>query len=89
VKEIPIGFLFDAHKKKDDLADTVMQALSFIDKRPVEEKKVDKKQKPRKPTDNQKRTKYSKAKFSLVCQDECATRCSFQKGSCPVLFINR
>lgn len=25
---------FDSHKKKDDLADTVMQALSFIDKRP-------------------------------------------------------
>jgi hypothetical protein len=59
---------FDAHKKKDDLADTVMQSLSFIDKRPaphappVKPKKVT----PRKPTENQTRTKYSKANLAYI-----------------------
>ena len=61
---------FDSHKKKDDLADTVMQALSFIDKRPEETpenpKKAPKKVAPRKPTDNQLRTKYSKANLAYV-----------------------
>ena len=61
---------FDSHKKKDDLADTVMQALSFIDKRPEETpenpKKAPKKVVPRKPTDNQLRTKYSKANLAYV-----------------------
>ena len=58
---------FDDHKKKDDLADTVMQALSFIDKRPAEDapKKV-KKAAPRKPTENQKNTKYSKANLAYI-----------------------
>jgi hypothetical protein len=60
---------FDKHSKKDDLADTVMQALSFIDKRPeaTPEKPVKaKKVVPRKPTDNQLRTKYSKANLAYV-----------------------
>jgi Poxvirus A22 protein len=58
---------FDDHKKKDDLADTVMQALSFIDKRPVDEgPKKEKKVAPRKPTDNQTRTKYSKANLAYI-----------------------
>ena len=51
---------FKASKKKDDLADTVMQALSF--KRA--EAPVAKKEKTltaRKPTENQKKTKYSKS----------------------------
>ena len=56
---------FNQHKKKDDLADTCMQALSFIDKtpdEPVDEKKV----KPRKPTDNQTRTRYSRANLAWL-----------------------
>ena len=58
---------FDSHKKKDDLADTVMQALSFIDKRPEEPTNAKTKvQKPRKPTDNQTRTKYSKANLAWL-----------------------
>jgi hypothetical protein len=56
---------FDAHKKKDDLSDTVMQALSFIDKRPESEPKK-KKTVPRKPTENQTRTKYSKANLAYI-----------------------
>ena len=54
---------FRASKKKDDLADTVLQALSFINR--VEPKKKTttetkkKKITPRKPTANQKETKYS------------------------------
>lgn len=58
---------FDSHSKKDDLADTVMQALSFIDKRPVEgETRKEKKVAPRKPTENQKNTKYSKANLAYI-----------------------
>jgi hypothetical protein len=55
---------FDTHKKKDDLSDTVMQALSFIDKRPAESEP--KKTVPRKPTENQTRTKYSKANLAYI-----------------------
>lgn len=60
--------VFDRHKKKDDLADTVMQALSFIDKAPVVSDKPakEKKQLPRKPTENQKNTKYSKANLAWL-----------------------
>lgn len=59
---------FVASKKKDDLADTVLQALSYINRRVVEPKKsakgkepTDKKKKvtARKPNENQKATKYS------------------------------
>ena len=58
---------FDSHKKKDDLADTVMQALSFIDKRPEAKEDVKpKKVAPRKPTENQKNTKYSKANLAYI-----------------------
>jgi hypothetical protein len=59
---------FDSHKKKDDLADSLMQSLSFINKRPevpvtpAKPKKVV----PRKPTDNQVRTKYSKANLAYI-----------------------
>ena len=59
---------FLKHSKKDDLSDSVMQALSFIDKRPaphappVKPKKVT----PRKPTENQTRTKYSKANLAYI-----------------------
>lgn len=57
--------LFDKHKKKDDLADTCMQALSFINRTPAVEE-VKKQQRPRKPTENQTRTKYSKANLAWL-----------------------
>ena len=74
---------FDAHKKKDDLADTVMQALSFIDKRPGTDPsdsppKV-KKVAPRKPTDNQARTKYSKANLAWLVKTGAKQDARFKK----------
>jgi len=60
---------FDSHSKKDDLSDAIMQALSFIDKRPVvkdNQPVKPKKQSPRKPTENQTRTKYSKANLAYI-----------------------
>jgi hypothetical protein len=60
---------FLKHSKKDDLSDSVMQALSFIDKRPVVDPAKPVKQKkvaPRKPTENQTRTKYSKANLAYI-----------------------
>jgi len=71
---------FDSHKKKDDLADTVMQALSFIEKRPSDEapKKV-KKAVPRKPTDNQTRTKYSKANLAWLVKTGAKQDARFKK----------
>lgn len=54
---------FKKSKKKDDLADTVLQALSYINRIPEKtETKAKTKTKitPRKPTENQKNTKYSK-----------------------------
>lgn len=72
---------FDAHKKKDDLADTVMQALSFIDKRPEdpESKKTAKKATPRKPTENQTRTKYSKANLAWLVKTGAKQDARFRK----------
>lgn len=72
---------FDAHKKKDDLADTVMQALSFIEKRPSEdaEKKETKKATPRKPTENQTRTKYSKANLAWLVKTGAKQDARFKK----------
>lgn len=58
---------FDAHKKKDDLADTCMQALSFMDRMPaVSTTSEPKKQRPRKPTENQKASKYSRANLAWL-----------------------
>jgi len=73
--------IFENHKKKDDLADTVMQALSYIDKRPVEtsEPKKAKKQMPRKPTDNQTRTKYSKANLAYLVKMGAKQDARFKK----------
>lgn len=55
---------FTKSKKKDDLADTVMQALSYIARRvvadPVKKKKTTKVT-GRRPTQNQKETRYSKS----------------------------
>lgn len=70
---------FDAHKKKDDLADTVMQALSFIDKRPVAAAPVTKKVAPRKPTENQTRTRYSKANLAWLVKTGAKQDARFKK----------
>jgi hypothetical protein len=71
---------FDEHKKKDDLADTVMQALSFIEKRPVEaESQKEKKVSPRKPTENQKNTKYSKANLAWLVKSGAKQDARFKK----------
>jgi hypothetical protein len=59
---------FDKSKKKDDLADTVMQALSYMSIKP-EVKEVPK-SKPRKPTENQVRTKYSRANLAWIVKNE-------------------
>jgi hypothetical protein len=57
---------FEKHKKKDDLADTCMQALSYIDRTPIDVEAEPKKQRPRKPTENQKATRYSKANLAWL-----------------------
>lgn len=71
---------FDEHKKKDDLADTVMQALSFLDRRSdtVEPSKP-KKLVPRKPTENQVRTKYSKANLAWLVKTNAKQDVRFKK----------
>ena len=59
---------FKASKKKDDLADTVMQALSFVNRvevTPASKKKTTKLV-TRKPNENQKRTKYSKSNLAWI-----------------------
>jgi hypothetical protein len=56
-------------KKKDDLADTVMQALSFVNRvevTPASKAKKSTKLAARKPNDNQKRTKYSKSNLAWL-----------------------
>jgi Poxvirus A22 protein len=71
---------FDRHKKQDDLADTVMQALSFIDKRPVTcDPTKPKKQMARKPTENQTRTKYSKANLAWLVKTGAKQDARFKK----------
>lgn len=54
---------FDRHDKKDDLADTVMQALSYNPSPVVATKSSIK---PRKPTSNQTATCYSKANLAWL-----------------------
>jgi hypothetical protein len=71
---------FDKHSKKDDLADTVMQALSFIDKRPANDAPMRaKKAAPRKPTENQKNTKYSKANLAYILKTGAKQDVRFRK----------
>jgi hypothetical protein len=56
-------------KKKDDLADTVMQALSFVNRvevLPASKKKKTTKLVARKPNENQKATKYSKSNLAWI-----------------------
>jgi hypothetical protein len=74
---------FERHKKKDDLSDTVMQALSFLGRPaaretasvPVKKKKVT----PRKPTENQKRTKYSRANLAYIVKNGLTQDARFRK----------
>lgn len=63
--------LFEKSKKKDDLADTYMQALSYINRRVVDTvvKKKSDKISPRKPTHHQKETKYSKSNLAWLFKD--------------------
>lgn len=56
-------------KKKDDLADTVMQALSFVNRVeviPASKKKKSTKLVARRPNENQKMTKYSKSNLAWI-----------------------
>ena len=60
---------FQKSKKKDDLADTVMQALSFVNRKevlPASQKKKSTKLVARLPNENQKRTKYSKCNLAWI-----------------------
>jgi len=67
---------FDTHKKKDDLADTIMQALSFVDRPSAP---APKKQTPRRPTENQTRTKYSKANLAWLYKTGAKQDARFKK----------
>ena len=64
--------IFNASKKKDDLADTVMQAISFTKRiEPIQSvSKKSKKLVPRKPNENQKRTKYSKSNLAYIYKNK-------------------
>ncbi len=54
---------FDQHKKKDDLADTVMQALSYKDR------EVKTKVSPRKPTQHQVETKFTRSNLLWIAKN--------------------
>ena len=69
---------FLASKKKDDLADTVMQALSFVNRVEVTTTKKPKKSTklvPRKPNENQKATKYSKSNLAWIYLNKPECEC--------------
>jgi hypothetical protein len=68
---------FKSHKKKDDLADVVMQALSFI---PSKDKKMEKatqvkKVSPRRPTEHQKESRYSRANLAWFIKEDGVDKC--------------
>lgn len=65
-------------KKKDDLADTVMQALSFVNRVEVTTTKKPKKSTKlvaRKPNENQKATKYSKSNLAWIYLNKPECEC--------------
>jgi hypothetical protein len=76
--------VFNTSKKKDDLADTVMQALSYTRRTEVTstapKKKKSTKIIPRKPNENQKATKYSKSNLAWIYKN---------KPACEVLENNK
>ena len=60
---------FKKSKKKDDLADTVLQAISYMNRIVPKTSKTQTKKKPvkpRKPTENQKETKFSKSNLAWM-----------------------
>jgi len=62
---------FTKSKKKDDLADTVLQALSYINRiKPKEQSKKKKTITARKPTQNQSETKYSKSNLAWFVKNK-------------------
>jgi hypothetical protein len=69
--------LFDKHKKKDDLADTVMQALSYMNMKGDEP--THSVPKPRKPTLNQTNTKYSKSNLAYIVKNKLPQDARFIK----------
>ena len=67
---------FMKSKKKDDLADTVMQAISFTKRvEPKKKEKIVKKLVPRKPNENQKRTRYSKCNLAYIYKNSPECEC--------------
>lgn len=67
---------FMKSKKKDDLADTIMQAISFTKRvEPKKKAKEVKKLVPRKPNENQKRTKYSKSNLAWIYKNSPECEC--------------
>jgi hypothetical protein len=68
--------IFDASKKKDDLADTVMQAISFTKRiEPKKKTKETKKIIPRKPNENQKSTRYSLSNLAWIFKNKPECEC--------------
>lgn len=68
--------IFLKSKKKDDLADTVMQALSFVNRiEVVAATKKPTKLVARKPNENQKRTKYSKSNLAWIYLNKPECEC--------------
>lgn len=72
---------FKSHKKKDDLADVVMQTLSFL---PSKDKKVEKatqvkKVSPRKPNQHQKESKYSRSNLAWLIKNDGKDKCLSNK----------
>lgn len=69
--------VFIKSKKKDDLADTVMQALSFVNRIEVlpKSKKKTTKLITRRPNENQKRTKYSKSNLAWIYLNKPECEC--------------
>jgi len=63
--------IFEASTKKDDLSDTYLQAMSYVNRRVVETAKKTKTNKltPRRPTANQKETKYSKSNLAWFMKE--------------------
>ena len=74
--------VFDSSKKKDDLADTVLQALSYarrVDVAAAEPSSAASKPdkiRPRQPTEHQKRSKYSKSNLAYLYSNAKATSTS-------------
>ena len=73
---------FTKSKKKDDLADTVLQALSYINRIKPKKEEIAKKKKvaitARKPTQNQSETKYSKSNLAWFIKNH--TRVELDKN---------